>query len=302
MTTGKLSIDFHPNGEIEIKEPPTGSTDDKLRVFSKTPEDFLNNDNYTAPKYATWTSVTSETGETISAGTMSCDAKKTVYSSESPLILQINGERILSSQNKPLVGKSYKSFSEDFNTDKSVIINLKQDDLINLEGDYTGYLTLAGPASWSCQVGLSWHSFYLKHPMIVLNYICPKFTISLETNDSAMGTATFAEGSSSKEFDVTEKKWTKTTTITATPNDGYFFIKYQIPFWKNLVFVSIVGAGFYVTAHFFNNWIGFLIYGFFVTGFSILVNYKELKFLLASRKNKQPEKKENVEVNEEESE
>lgn len=226
MTTGQLSIDFHPNGEIEIKEPPTGSTDDKLRVFSKTPEDFLNNDNYIAPKYATWTSVTSETGETISAGTMSCDAKKTVYSSESPLILQINGERILSSQNKPLVGKSYKSFSEDFNTDKSVIINLKQDDLINLEGDYTGYLTLAGPALWSCQVGLSWHSFYLKHPTIVLNYICPKFTISLETNDSAMGTATFAEGSSSKEFDVTEKKWTKTTTITATPNDGYFFIKW----------------------------------------------------------------------------
>lgn len=226
MTTGQLSIDFHPNGEIKIKEPPTGSTDDKLRVFSKTPEDFLNNDNYTAPKYATWTSVTSETGETISAGTMSCDAKKTVYSSESPLILQINGERILSSQNKPLVGKSYKSFSEDFNTDKSVIINLKQDDLINLEGDYTGYLTLAGPALWSCQVGLSWHSFYLKHPTIVLNYICPKFTISLETNDSAMGTATFAEGSSSKEFDVTEKKWTKTTTITATPNDGYFFIKW----------------------------------------------------------------------------
>lgn len=226
MTTGQLSIDFYPNGEIEIKEPPTGSTDDKLRVFSKTPEDFLNNDNYTAPKYATWTSVTSETGETISAGTMSCDAKKTVYSSESPLILQINGERILSSQNKPLVGKSYKSFSEDFNTDKSVIINLKQDDLINLEGDYTGYLTLAGPALWSCQVGLSWHSFYLKHPTIVLNYICPKFTISLETNDSAMGTATFAEGSSSKEFDVTEKKWTKTTTITATPNDGYFFIKW----------------------------------------------------------------------------
>ena len=226
MSTCQLSIDFHPNGEIEIKEPPTGSTDDKLRVFSKTPEDFLNNDNYTAPKYATWTSVTSETGETISAGTMSCDAKKTVYSSESPLILQINGERILSSQNKPLVGKSYKSFSENFNTDKSVIINLKQDDLINLEGDYTGYLTLAGPALWSCQVGLSWHSFYLKHPTIVLNYICPKFTISLETNDSAMGTATFAEGSSSKEFDVTAKGQTQETTITATPNDGYFFIKW----------------------------------------------------------------------------
>lgn len=228
MTTGQLSIDFHPVGqeEIVIEEPPAGSTDKQLRVFSKTREDFLNNDNYTAPKYATWTSVTSETGETISAGTMSCDAKKTVYSSESPLILQINGEQILSSQNKPLVGKSYKSFSEDFNTDKSVIINLKQDDLINLEGDYTGYLTLAGPALWSCQVGLSWHSFYLKHPTIVLNYICPKFTISLETNDSAMGTATFAEGSSSKEFDVTAKGQTQETTITATPNDGYFFIKW----------------------------------------------------------------------------
>lgn len=232
MTTGQLSIDFHPanlsaDEAIVIDESPPNSTDSTLKVFSKTPEDFLKNDNYTAPKYATWTSVTSETGETISAGTMSCDAKKTVYSSESPLILQINGERILSSQNEPLVGKSYKSFSEDFNTDKSVIINLKQDDLINLEGDYTGYLTLAGPALWSCQVGLSWHSFYLKHPTIVLNYICPKFTINLETNDSAMGTVTFAEGSSSV-VDITKKGQNdKKATIIATPNDGYFFIKWE---------------------------------------------------------------------------
>ena len=98
--------------------------------------------------------------------------------------------------------------------------------------------------------------------------------------------------------------WASTITMVVwyLVSNGYFFIKYKIPFWKNLVFVSIVGAGFYVTAHFFNDWIGFLIYGFFVTGFSILVNYKELKFLLDSRKNKKQEKIENVEVNEEESE
>ena len=87
-------------------------------------------------------------------------------------------------------------------------------------------MTLAGPATWSCTVNATFHILYLQHPTIILNYTCPKFTINLETNDSAMGTATFAEGSSSKEFDVTEKKWTKTTTITATPNDGYFFIKW----------------------------------------------------------------------------
>lgn len=37
MTTGKLSIDFHPAGqeEIVIEEPPAGSTDKQLRVFPR---------------------------------------------------------------------------------------------------------------------------------------------------------------------------------------------------------------------------------------------------------------------------
>ena len=42
-----------------------------------------------------------------------------------------------------------------------------------------------------------------------------------------MGTATFDNGSSSKEFDVIEKKQIQKPTITATPNDGYFFIKWS---------------------------------------------------------------------------
>ena len=212
MTTGQLSIDFHPVGqeEIVIEEPPAGSTDKQLRVFSKTPNDFLNHKDYTAPKYATCTS-----------GTMSCKAKKTLAGSEEPLYLKINDKKI----GQVNIGRAYKDVSGDFPSEtltdiQTVIMNLEQ-------GDKKGYMTLAGPATWSCTVNATFHNLYLQHPTIVLNYICPKFTISLETNDSAMGTATFDNGSSSKEFDVIEKKQIQKPTITATPNDGYFFIKWS---------------------------------------------------------------------------
>ena len=212
MTTGQLSIDFHPVGqeEIVIEEPPAGSTDKQLRVFSKTPNDFLNHKDYTAPKYATCTS-----------GTMSCKAKKTLAGSEEPLYLKINDKKI----GQANIGKTYKDVSGNFPSEtltniQTVITNLEQ-------GDKKGYMTLAGPATWSCNVSATFHNLYLQHPTIILNYTCPKFTINLETNDSAMGTVTFADGFSSKEFDVTEKKQIQKPTITATPNDGYFFIKWS---------------------------------------------------------------------------
>lgn len=211
MTTGQLSIDFHPKGETEIviDESPPNSTDSTLRVFSKTPEDFLNNDNYTAPKYATCTS-----------GTMSCKAKKTLTGSEEPLYLKINDKKIGQAD----IGRAYKDVSGDFPSEtltniQTVITNLEQ-------GDKKGYMTLAGPATWSCNVNLTIHHLYLQHPKIVLNYICPKFTINVNTDNSAMGTVTCANGSSSMEFDITAKGQTQETTITATPNDGYFFIKW----------------------------------------------------------------------------
>ena len=86
------------------------------------------------------------------------------------------------------------------------------------------YLVISGNAKWE---GHSPTSFYIKNPTIELTYICPKFTINLETNDSAMGTVIFAEGSSSV-VDITKKGQNdKKATIIATPNDGYFFIKWE---------------------------------------------------------------------------
>ena len=212
MTTGQLSIDFHPVGqeEIVIEEPPAGSTDKQLRVFSKTPNDFLNHKDYTAPKYATCTS-----------GTMSCKAKKTLAGSEEPLYLKINDEKI----GQANIGKAYKDVSGSFPSEtltniQTVITNLEQ-------GDKKGYMTLAGPATWSCNVSATFHNLYLQHPTIILNYTCPKFTINVNTDNSVMGTVTCANGSSSMEFDVTAKGQTQETTITATPNDGYFFIKWS---------------------------------------------------------------------------
>lgn len=209
MATGQLSIDFHPANLPADKDIDISDSSTTLRIFSKTSDEFLDNGNYTAPKYATCTS-----------GTMSCKAKKTLAGSEEPLYLKINDKKIGQAD----IGKAYKDVSGYFPSEtltniQTVITNLEQ-------GDKKGYMTLAGPATWSCEVNLAIHHLYLQHPKIVLNYTCPKFTINVNTDNSAMGTVTCANGSSSMEFDVTEKKWTKTTTITATPNDGYFFIKW----------------------------------------------------------------------------
>nr|DAZ28931.1 MAG TPA: hypothetical protein [Caudoviricetes sp.] len=208
MATGQLSIDFHPVGQEEIdikKNDPNYSDGSLLRFFFKTPDDFLTHSDYTAPKYSIWTN-----------GIMSCDAKKTVAGSEKPLYLKINDQDI----GQEDIGKSYKSISKNFTNTKIVITNLKQ-------GVNKGYLTLTGNATWSCTVNMSTDQLYLKHPKIVLNYTCPKFTINVNTDNSAMGTVTCANGSSSMEFDVTAKGQTQETTITATPNDGYFFIKWS---------------------------------------------------------------------------
>lgn len=210
MTTGQLSIDFHPANLPADKDIDISDSSTTLRIFSKTSDEFLDNGNYTAPKYATCTS-----------GTMSCKAKKTLAGSEQPLYLKINGKEIGHAD----IGKDYKDVSGVFPSQtltniQSVITNLEQ-------GDKKGYMTLAGPATWSCDVNLAIHHLYLQHPTIILNYTCPKFTISLETNDSTMGTVIFANGSSSMEFDVTEKGQIQKTIITATPNDGYFFIKWD---------------------------------------------------------------------------
>ena len=210
MATGQLSIDFHPEGETEIviKEPPSDSTDDKLRVFSKTPNDFLNRKDYTAPKYSKFTD-----------GVMSCNAKKTVYVAEAPLYFKINDKEI----GQENINKDYKKedILKTFDNTKQVITNLESDD------DNKGYLTLSGNATWSCIVNLSVHNLYLQHPTIILNYTCPKFTINVNTDNSVMGTVTCANGSSSMEFDVTEKGQIQKTIITAAPNDGYFFIKWD---------------------------------------------------------------------------
>ena len=210
MATGQLSIDFHPANLPADKDIDISDSSTTLRIFSKTSDEFLDNGNYTAPKYATCTS-----------GTMSCKAKKTLAGSEKPLYLKINGKEIGHAD----IGKDYKDVSGVFPSEtltniQTVITNLEQ-------GDKKGYMTLAGPATWSCDVNRDIHHLYLQHPTIILNYTCPKFIINVNTDNSVMGTATCANGSSSMEFDVTAKGQTQETTITATPNDGYFFIKWS---------------------------------------------------------------------------
>lgn len=208
MATGNLSINFSTS-VIDI-DTNTGkdstNKDADFRIYSKTPNDFLIHSNYTAPKYSIWTD-----------GTMSCTAKKTVAGSERPIYLKIGNQEIGNAN----IGKEYASISKTFDTTKSVIITIEK------EGTDKGYLTLAGDATWSCTVNLNYHHLYLQNPTITLNYICPKFTINVNTNDSTMGTATCANKSSSMEFDVTAKGQKQETTITATPNDGYFFIKWS---------------------------------------------------------------------------
>ena len=167
------------------------------KPYEKTPEKFL--ESSTIPKYSIY-----------QKGKITCYARRQTYlpGFSSSLTLSI-GDIVCSTFNSVTNNDNMEEYSGDF-----------KDGCIT---NTNNYLVISGNAKWE---GHSPTSLYLKNPTIDLPYTCPKFTINLETNDSAMGTATFAEGSSSKEFDVTKKRWTETITITATPNDGYFFIKW----------------------------------------------------------------------------
>ena len=86
----------------------------------------------------------------------------------------------------------------------------------------------------------------------------------------------------------TSISWASTITMIVwyLVANGYFFIKYKLHFLKNFIYCLIIGGAFYVTAHFFNNWIGFLIYGAAVVLISVLFYFKEIKTLLNNRKQK----------------
>lgn len=166
--------------------------------YEKTPENFLDSLDYKIPKYSIYKS-----------GKIFCYARRqTTFTGSSSLTLSIGD----------IVCNSFDSVT-------------KEDTLQLYSGNFTdgcitntnNYLVISGNAKWEGHTGLS---FYIQNPTIELTYTCPKFTISLETNDSAMGTVTFDNGSSSQEFDVIEKKQIQKPTITATPNDGYFFIRW----------------------------------------------------------------------------
>lgn len=166
--------------------------------YEKTPENFLDSLDYKIPKYSIYKS-----------GKIFCHARRqTTLTGSSSLTLSI-GDIVCKNFDSVTNADTLQLYSGNF-TDGCIT-------------DTENYLVISGNAKWEGHAGLS---FYIQNPTIELTYTCPKFTINLETNDSAMGTVTFADDSSSKEFDVTEKKWTKTTTITATPNDGYFFIRW----------------------------------------------------------------------------
>ena len=168
------------------------------KPYEKTPEKFL--ESSTIPKYSTYKS-----------GKITCYARRQTYlpGFSSSLTLSI-GDIVCSTFNSVTNNDNMEEYSGDF-----------KDGCIT---NTNNYLVISGNAKWE---GHSPTSFYIKNPTIKLTYTCPKFTINLETNDSAMGTATFDNGSSSKEFDVIEKKQIQKPTITATPNDGYFFIKWS---------------------------------------------------------------------------
>ena len=166
--------------------------------YEKTPKNFLDSPDYKIPKYSIYKS-----------GKITCYARRqTTLTGSSSLVLSIGN----------IACANFDSVTNDTNL-QLYSGNFKDGCITNTEN----YLVISGNAKWEGHAGLS---FYIQNPTIELTYTCPKFIISLETNDSAMGTVTFAEGFSSV-VDVTEKKWTKTTTITATPNDGYFFIKWD---------------------------------------------------------------------------
>ena len=187
------SVVFDKDKLIELERKGTSH-----KPYEKTPEKFL--ESSTIPKYSIYKS-----------GEIFCYARRETYlpGFSSSLTLSI-GDIVCNTFNSVTNNDNMEKYSGDF-----------KDGCIT---NTNNYLVISGNAKWE---GHSPTSFYIKNPTIELTYICPKFTINLETNDSAMGTATFDNGSSSKEFDVIEKKQIQKPTITATPNDGYFFIKWS---------------------------------------------------------------------------
>lgn len=167
--------------------------------YEKTPENFLDSLDYKIPKYSIYKS-----------GKIFCHARRqTTFTGSSSLTLSI-GDIVCENFDSVTNADTLQLYSGNF-TDGCIT-------------DTENYLVISGNAKWEGHAGLS---FYIQNPTIELTYTCPKFTITLNTNDSTMGTATFDNGSSSKEFDVIEKKQIQKPTITATPNDGYFFIKWS---------------------------------------------------------------------------
>lgn len=167
--------------------------------YEKTPENFLDSLDYKIPKYSIYKS-----------GKIFCYARRqTTLTGSSSLTLSI-GDIVCKNFDSVTNADTLQLYSGNF-TDGCIT-------------DTENYLVISGNAKWEGHAGLS---FYIQNPTIELTYTCPKFTITLNTNDSTMGTATFDNGSSSKEFDVIEKKQIQKPTITATPNDGYFFIKWS---------------------------------------------------------------------------
>ena len=193
MAEQTTAIIFDKDKVIEL-EKSGGSH----KPYEKTPEKFL--ESSTIPKYSIYKS-----------GEIFCYARRETYlpGFSSSLTLSI-GDIVCNTFNSVTNNDNMEKYSGDF-----------KDGCIT---NTNNYLVISGNAKWE---GHSPTSFYIKNPTIELTYTCPKFTINLETNDSAMGTATFDNGSSSKEFDVIEKKQIQKPTITATPNDGYFFIKWS---------------------------------------------------------------------------
>lgn len=190
------------------KDNPDGkiAADNKTkdRIYSKTSEEFLEHGSYTIPKYSIWNTFT-----------MSCKARRSTEFNAGTLVLKIGDQQL---------GNSF-SVTNDYTTCSRELKSTSTFSPIKTNED--GYLTLTGVAQWHGTMNHTTTSLYLKAVFIDLTYTCPKFTINVNTDNSVMGTVTCANGSSSTEFDVTKKGWTKTTTITATPNDGYFFIKWD---------------------------------------------------------------------------
>lgn len=187
------AVVFDKDKLIELEKKGTSH-----KPYEKTPEEFLKSS--TIPKYSIYQN-----------GKITCYARRQTYlpGFSSSLTLSI-GDIVCSTFNSVTNNDNMEEYSGDF-----------KDGCIT---NTNNYLVISGNAKWE---GHSPTSFYIKNPTIELTYTCPKFTITLNTNDSAMGTATFDNGSSSKEFDVIEKKQIQKPTITATPNDGYFFIKWS---------------------------------------------------------------------------